>query len=30
MPDARASIEKHYGLDGLADRIMARARGGGT
>ena len=22
MPDARASIEKHYGLDGLADRIM--------
>jgi hypothetical protein len=23
MPDARASIEKHYGFDGLTDRIMA-------
>ena len=23
MPDARASIEKHYGFDGLADRITA-------
>ena len=23
MPDAGASIEEHYGFDGLADRIMA-------
>ena len=23
MPDARASIEKHYGSDGLVDRIIA-------
>ena len=29
MPDARASIEKHYGLDGLADRIMAALEAAG-
>src|SRR5262245_12444590 len=23
MPDARASIENHYGFDGLTDRILA-------
>ena len=29
MPDARASIEKHYGFDGLADRIMAALEAAG-
>ena len=29
MPDARASIEKHYGFDGLADRIMVALEAAG-
>jgi MPBQ/MSBQ methyltransferase len=29
MPDARASIEKHYGFDGLVDRIMAALKAAG-
>src|SRR5215831_285967 len=29
MPDARASIEKHYGFDGLADRIIAALEAAG-
>jgi len=29
MPDARASIEKHYGSDGLVDRILASLEAAG-
>jgi hypothetical protein len=29
MPDARASIEKHYGSDGLVDRIIAALEAAG-
>jgi hypothetical protein len=29
MPDARASIEKHYGFDGLVDRILAALEAAG-
>ena len=29
MPDARASIEKHYGFDGLADGITAALEAAG-
>jgi hypothetical protein len=29
MPDARASIEKHYGFDDLVDRIMTALKAAG-